>query len=185
MKITFIRPNLYDDRSDDAMEPLCFSILKALTPSEITTSFYDERLEEIPLDEPTDLAAISVETYTSRRAYQIADEFRRRGVPVVMGGYHPTFLPDESLEHADAVVKGDAEDVWREVIQDAQLQSLRSVYQSPEFPRLEGVMPDRSIFKGKKYAPMGLVQTSRGPRIFSSAVSNNIVFKKKNESFFF
>lgn len=162
MKITFIRPNMYDDRSDDAMEPLCFAILKALTPNEIATPFYDERLEEIPLDEPTDLAAISVETYTSRRAYQIADEFRRRGVPVVMGGYHPTFLPDESLEHADAVVKGDAESVWREVIQDAQNQSLRSVYQSPDFPRLEGVLPDRSIFKGKKYAPMGLVQTSRG-----------------------
>ena len=112
MKVTFIRPNLYDDRSSDAMEPLCFAILKSLTPNSIETTFYDERLEPIPLDEKTDLVAITVETYTARRAYQIAAEYRRRGVPVVFGGYHPTFLPDEALLHADTVVRGDAEGRW-------------------------------------------------------------------------
>jgi len=53
------------------------------------------------------------------RAYEIADRFRSRGVPVVLGGMHPTFLPDEALEHADAVVAGDAEGVWSRVIADA------------------------------------------------------------------
>lgn len=162
MKITFIRPNLYDDRSSDAMEPLCFAILKSLTPDDIETAFYDERLEPIPLDEDTDLVAMTVETYTARRAYQIAAAFRERGIPVVIGGYHPTFLPDEVLEHADAIVMGDAEGVWGQILKDVQNGGLRKVYQSSEFPDLANMLPDRSIFKGKKYAPMALVQYGRG-----------------------
>ena len=80
------------------MEPLSFAILKSLTPSDVEVEFFDERLEEIPTDTSTDLVALTVETYTARRSYQIATEFRRRGVPVVMGGYHPSFLPDEALK---------------------------------------------------------------------------------------
>lgn len=162
MRVTFIRPNMYDDRSSDAMEPLCFAILKALTPEDVETKFYDERLEPVPADLDTDLVAMTVETYTARRAYQIAAEYRRHGVPVVMGGYHPTFLPDEALEHADAVVKGDAEGVWEQVLADARNGGLERIYESNEFPDLAGIMPDRSIFAGKKYAPIGLVQYGRG-----------------------
>jgi radical SAM superfamily enzyme YgiQ (UPF0313 family) len=109
MKITFIRPHLIDTRSADAMEPLAFAVLAALTPPDIEIDFFDERLESIPTDHTTDLVALTVETYTARRAYQIAAAFRRRGIPVVMGGYHPSFLPDEALCYADAVVIGDAE----------------------------------------------------------------------------
>lgn len=178
MKITFIRPNLYDDRSSDAMEPLCFAILKSLTPADADISFFDERLETIPFDRPADLVALTVETYTARRAFQIAARFRRRGVPVVMGGYHPTFLPEETLEHADAVVKGDAEGVWGQVLHDAQNNSLQPIYESPEFLPLDGMMPDRSIFKGKKYAPMGLVQYSRGCKFNCSFCSIRAFYGK-------
>jgi radical SAM superfamily enzyme YgiQ (UPF0313 family) len=164
MNITFVRPNLYDDRSSDAMEPLCFAILKSLTPDDIDIGFYDERLEEIPFDIQTDLVAMTVETYTARRAYQLADRFRQRGTRVVMGGYHPTFLPDETLEHADAIVCGDAESSWPALIDDLRNDALQRIYQSAEFPALDGHMPDRSIFAGKKYGPMGLVQYSRGCR---------------------
>src|SRR5215472_13593610 len=136
MKITFIRPNLFDGRSFDAMQPLCFAILRSLTPADVTTTFYDERLEPIPLDEPTDLVAMTVETYTARRAYQIAGAYRRRGVPVVMGGYHPTFLPEEALQFADAVVVGDAEGVWSQVIEDARRGQLQPLYRQDEFPAL-------------------------------------------------
>lgn len=153
---------MYDDRSSDAMEPLCFAILKSLTSDKHHVRFYDERLEPIPFDEATDLVALTVETYTARRAYQIADRYRRRGTPVVMGGYHPTFLPEETLQHADAIVKGDAEGVWEHVLRDAETDALQPIYESAEFPELAGQMPDRSIFRGKKYAPMGLVQYSRG-----------------------
>ncbi len=164
MKITFVRPNLYSARSTDAMEPLAFAILTALTPPGVELALYDERVEPIPLDSPTDLVAMTVETYTARRAYQLAAQFRRRGVPVVMGGYHPTFLPDETLRFADAVVIGDAEQVWPQLVADAQAGRLQPVYRSTAYPPLAGLSPDRRLFKGKRYAPAGLVQTGRGCR---------------------
>ncbi|MBE7552467.1 MAG: B12-binding domain-containing radical SAM protein [Anaerolineales bacterium] len=164
MKITFIRPNLSDMRSGDAMEPLVFAILAGLTPPDVETVLYDERLEPIPYDEPTDLAALTVETYNARRAYQLAAQFRRRGVPVVMGGYHPTFMPDEALQFADAVVSGDAEGLWEQVVQDAQAGRLRRVYRQSGYPPLAGLKPDRRIFRGKRYAPAALVQYGRGCR---------------------
>ncbi len=83
-------------------------------------------------------------------------EFRRHG------GYHPTFLPDESLQFADAVVVGDAEGIWPQVVEDARNGRLRRLYQQNEFPSLSGSDPDRSIFKGKRYAPLTLVQYGRG-----------------------
>src|SRR3990172_8909243 len=104
MKITFVRPNLGENRSHDAMEPLVFALLASLTPRDVVLTLYDERIESVPLEEPTDMVAITVETYTAKRAYAIADAYRRRGVPVVVGGFHPTMLPDEPLGHADAIV---------------------------------------------------------------------------------
>ena len=80
-------------------------------------SLYDDRLEDIPYDEATDLVAISVETYTARRAYQIASEFRKRGVPVVMGGFHATLCPDEVRQHCESIVIGEAEDTFPELIE--------------------------------------------------------------------
>lgn len=164
MKITFVRPNFYPERSYDAMEPLCFAILKSLTPPDIETVLYDERLENLPFDEPTDLVAMTVETYTARRAYQIASQYRQRGVPVVMGGYHPTFMPDEAALFADSIVLGDAEGVWQAVVHDAASGRLQPRY-GPHFqPTLEGLRPDRSIFAGKRYSPLALVQYGRGCR---------------------
>jgi radical SAM superfamily enzyme YgiQ (UPF0313 family) len=164
MKITFIRPNMADMRSSDAMEPLVFAILAGLTPPDVETMLYDERLEPIPYDDPTDLVALTVETYNARRAYQIAMQFRRRGVPVVMGGYHPTFLPDEALQFANAVVIGDAEGLWPQLVRDAQGDRLEKIYRQPDYPPLNGFIPDRRIFRGKRYAPAALVQYGRGCR---------------------
>src|SRR5687767_5903950 len=90
-------------RTSDAMQPLAFAILRTLTPPDVEVVVYDERVETIPLDEPTDLVAMTVETYTARRAFQLATAYRRRGVPVVMGGYHPTFVPGECGAFADPI----------------------------------------------------------------------------------
>src|SRR4029450_10471592 len=84
------------------MESLPAATLAGLTPPDVAIRFYDDRMEIIPYDEPTDLVAISVETYTAKRSYQIASEYRRRGIPVVMGGFHPTLCPDEVQEYAEA-----------------------------------------------------------------------------------
>jgi radical SAM superfamily enzyme YgiQ (UPF0313 family) len=155
---------MFENRSSDAMHPLCFAILKSQTPADVQTAFYDERLETIPFHEPTDLVAMTVETYTARRAYEIATEFRRRNVRVVMGGYHPTFLPGEALQYADAVVTGDAEEIWPTVVEDARAGRLQRLYRQDEFPSLAGRPPDRSIFRGKRYSPVTLVQYGRGCR---------------------
>jgi radical SAM superfamily enzyme YgiQ (UPF0313 family) len=162
MKITFIRPSITGRRAYDAMEPLAFAILAGLTPQDIELDFFDERLEEIPADHETELVALTVETYTARRAYQIAGSFRRRGVPVVMGGYHASFLPEEALQFADAVVINDAEGVWEEVVRDAQDGKLRKTYQSRRLPALAGLKFDRRIFRGKRYKAASPVQYGRG-----------------------
>ncbi len=162
MKITFIRPGITGARAHDAMEPLVFALLAGLTPPEVELAFFDDRLEVIPADHQTDLVALTVETYTARRAYQIANEFRRRGVAVVMGGYHPTFLPDEALRYADAVVLGDADTLWRQVVRDAQASKLQRTYRANELPALAGVKFDRTIFKGKRYTAAAPVQYGRG-----------------------
>ena len=144
------------------MEPLAPAALAGLTPPGVDVRFYDDRLERIPFDEPTDLVAISIETYTARRAYQLATEFRRRGVKVVLGGFHATLCPDEAALYADAVVIGAAEGLWHEVIDDARHDSLKARYQQTERPDLALARFDRSIFKGKRYVPVTLIEAGRG-----------------------
>lgn len=152
---------MFAGRSSDALEPVVFAVLRGLTPREIDCALYDERIEEIPLDLDTDLVAITVETFTARRAYQIASRFVRRGIPVVLGGYHPTFCPEEALQFAHSVVIGDAEEVWPRVLADARRGALRRVYRGGLAP-LTGLRVDRSIFAGKPYQPVALVQFGRG-----------------------
>jgi radical SAM superfamily enzyme YgiQ (UPF0313 family) len=148
MKITFIRPNFMDVRSPDAWEPLAFAILAGLTPKDIELEFYDEHLESIPHNHDTDLVALTAKTFTARRAYQIASDFRQRGIPVVMGGYHPSFLPEEALAYADSVVIGDAEEVWAQVVRDAKRGELNQIYKGSKLPQLKRLNYDRNIFKG-------------------------------------
>jgi radical SAM superfamily enzyme YgiQ (UPF0313 family) len=146
------------------MEPLPIALLSALTPKDVDIAFHDDRLEPIPFDRPTDLVAIPVETYTAKRAYQIASEFRRRKIPVVMGGFHATLMTDEVAEYAESVVVGEAEDLWPEVIDDARGGRLKPLYRANSQPDLARVRYDRSIFRGRRYLPIGLVETGRGCR---------------------
>jgi radical SAM superfamily enzyme YgiQ (UPF0313 family) len=164
MRILFVRPHLFDTRASDALEPLAFAVLAGLTPPDVEVVLSDERLAPVPPDADVDLVAITIETYTARRAYQIADGYRRRGTLVVVGGYHPSFLPDEALGHADAVVIGDAERVWRDVVRDAQRGALKPIYRGEKQPPLEGVVYDRRIFHGLNYPSIAAVQVGRGCR---------------------
>ncbi len=144
------------------MEPLAPAVLAALTPRDVEVKFYDDRLEPIPYDEPTDLVALSVETYTAMRAYQIASEYRKRRVPVVMGGFHPTLCSDEVAEHAEAVVVGEAEGRWPEVIDDFRHGRLEKIYRREGRPSLAATRIERKIFRGKRYLPLRLVEAGRG-----------------------
>ena len=144
------------------MEPLPPATIAGLTPADVDIRFYDDRMESIPYDEPTDLVALSIETYTARRAYQIAAEYRRRTVPVVMGGFHATLCPDEVSQFAESVVVGEAEDIWPRLIDDFRHGRMGPVYRAPRRPSLNGTRPDRRIFRGKRYLPIGLVEAGRG-----------------------
>jgi radical SAM superfamily enzyme YgiQ (UPF0313 family) len=167
VRITLIYPSV--GRKDNRpyvrawqMEPLSMALLASLTPADIEVRFYDDRMEEIPFDEPTDLVAMSVETFTALRAYKIARAFRARGVPVILGGYHVTLLPDEAAGEADAIVVGDAEPVWERIIDDARHHRLESVYHAREKRDLVGIRPRRDIFQGKRYQNITLVEFARG-----------------------
>ncbi|MBI2932013.1 MAG: B12-binding domain-containing radical SAM protein [Planctomycetes bacterium] len=167
MKLTIIQPCMGRRIGEPyirtwQMEPLAPAVLAALTPRDVETRFYDDRVESIPYDEPTDLVAITVETYTAKRAYQIASEYRRRGVPSVMGGFHATLASEEVSQYADSVVVGEAEEIWGQVLEDFQARRLQPLYRAPRRPPLGGLKTDRSIFRGKRYLPLALVEAGRG-----------------------
>lgn len=183
MKLTLIKPNigrrehsLYVD--EGRMEPLQLGILAALTPKDIEVVLYDDRMEEIPYDEPTDVVAITVETFTARRAYEISKEFRHRGVPVVMGGMHAMLLPEELEEHCDAVIIGDAEPVWETVMEDCRKGTLKKRYEvvQPTCPQMN-VITRRDIFEGKGYLPITLLQFSRGCSHKCNFCASSVYFK--------
>lgn len=185
MKLTLIKPNigrrehsLYVDEA--RMEPLPLGILAALTPSDVEVVMYDDRMEQIPYDEPTDLAAITVETFTARRAYEISEEFRSRGVKTVMGGMHAMLIPDEVGEHCDSVIVGDAEPVGNHDrgFPRGKLQKRYTAVQ-PDYPQ-KGITARRDIFEGKGYLPITLLQFSRGCSHKCSFCASSVYFKARH-----
>jgi len=167
MRIALVKPSMglqgaQPYRSRAIMEPLVFAVLAGLTPPGHECVFYDERLQSVPTDDHFDLAAITVETYTARRSYELAAAFRRAGTPVVLGGFHPTLCPEEAAQHADAIVIGEAEVIWPAIVHDAQAGQLRLLYRSPGRSSLEMIPVDRTLFRNQRYLPVSLVQYSRG-----------------------
>lgn len=167
MKVTLIYPSVGRKPGKPyvrawQMQPLSMAVLASLMPPDVETAFFDDRLEPIPYDAPTDLAVLSVETFTALRSYRIASEFRARGVPVVMGGYHVTLLPEEASRHADAIVVGDSEPVWQKLLGDARRGQLQPRYDGRGQRELRDVRPRRSIFAGRQYQKITLVEYARG-----------------------
>ncbi len=165
MKITFILPAIGKKPGQKyigtwKMEPLTIAALQALTPEDVETELFDDRIELINYDTVTDLVCITVETYTAKRSYAIAERFRARGIPVVLGGYHVTLCPEEAAAMGDSLLLGNAETVWGEMLEDVRQGALKPLYrgQIGEYD----VLPDKRIFEGKKYLPIALVETGRG-----------------------
>lgn len=186
MQLMLVKPNigrkgdsLYVD--EGRMEPLQLGLLAALTPGDVEVVLYDDRCETIPYDRPVDLVAITVETFTARRAYEISRHFKKRGVPVILGGMHVTLLPTEAASHADSIIIGDAEPVWGEMIADAKKHSLKKIYKGiqPSIPQ-EGVLTRRDLFSGKGYLPITLLQFSRGCRYRCSFCASSAYFHSRH-----
>jgi radical SAM superfamily enzyme YgiQ (UPF0313 family) len=118
------------------MPQLALNLLEGLTPEKHQVKMIEEEIEDINLDVDCDLVGLSCMTSNAPRAYYLADEFKKRGKTVVMGGVHPTILPDEALHHADSVVVGEAEGVWEQLLGDFMKGRLQRKYHKP-YPNLE------------------------------------------------
>lgn len=141
---------------------LAVPTLASLTPREHEVRVFDENIEDIDYGWDPDLVGISVRTMFADRAYEIAREFRSRGVKVVLGGIHPSMRTDEALEHCDSVVVGEAEDVWQRVLEDAEAGSLERTYTAGAKTDLRACpAPDRSSLTREKYFS-DIVQTAKG-----------------------
>jgi radical SAM superfamily enzyme YgiQ (UPF0313 family) len=136
----------------------------ALTPPGWQVTIQDEKVESLDLEQGADLVGISAMTTTAPRAYQIADHFRRRGITVVLGGMHPSALPDEARAHCDSVVVGEAEQLWPRLLEDFERQSLQPIYRHENgFPSLEHLpRANWDLYRDKRYLPVHFIETTRG-----------------------
>jgi radical SAM superfamily enzyme YgiQ (UPF0313 family) len=162
VRVTLVYPSIGGRVRAAQMQPLTIAALAGLTPKDVELRFYDDRIEAVDFDAPTDLVGISVQTFTAKRAYEIADEFRRRKVPVALGGFHVIAVPEEAAKHADAIVIGQAEDLWPQLLDDARSGKLQRVYRQQQRPSLQGLRYSRDIFQGKKYLGVNMVEFGRG-----------------------
>jgi radical SAM superfamily enzyme YgiQ (UPF0313 family) len=172
MNIKLIAPHEHSETSISSAETFKFRrvnlpLLAALTPAYHHVKIVDEAFAPDDIDENFDLVGITVMTDLARRAYYIADIYRQRGVKVVMGGIHATVLPEETLEHADAVVVGEAEEVWPQVVSDAACGKMKNLYCANKMVNLKGLpKPQWDLYprpSNKGYVPIPFgVQTSRG-----------------------
>ena len=142
---------------------LSLPAIAAYTPEHWEIEVQDEAVREIDLDYPADMVGISVMTCYAPRAYQLADEFRKRGVPVVLGGVHPTYCPDEALQHCDAIVTGEAEESWPRLVEDFEAGRMQRHYKMEQFPPLDHYKPPRvDLLSEDAYMTRQCTFTTRG-----------------------
>ncbi len=141
---------------------LALFIIQGLTPKKHEVKIVEEEYMHLDLDEECDVVGISCMTSNAKRGYRIADAFREKGKKVVMGGVHPSILPEEALVHADAVVIGEAEGVWEKILVDIENDNLQQIYHEPH-PDLDRYIPkDFSSLPKNRFYNLVPLQTSRG-----------------------
>ena len=164
-----------------SMPTLSLLTLAALTPRDIEVEYHEIKdLRAAPaLPDDLDLVAIATQSAQVDDAYAVADHYRAMGVPVVMGGIHVSSNPEEALEHATSVVVGEAEGVWREVVDDRRRGALRRVYRATrEFDLADAPLPRYDLLRSGEYNRL-LVQTSRGCPHECKFCASSILLTKK------
>jgi radical SAM superfamily enzyme YgiQ (UPF0313 family) len=142
--------------------PLALPTLAALTPGGFDLEIVDENNKAINFEKKVDLVAITFNTHNAKGAYEIADEYKKRGVKVIMGGIHASMLPHETVKHCESVVVGEAELLWTKILEDFKNSSLKSVYTSEGFIDLnDSPTPRWNLINSNKYFWIP-VQGSRG-----------------------
>lgn len=134
----------------------------ASMPSNVKTKIIDEDVEPIDFSTDADLIGISFMTYNASRAYEIADQFRSKGKTVVFGGYHPTFMPHEAIQHADAICVGEAENNVPDIIEDFMNGKLKPIYENGLVDLKDLPMLDRSLLRMNAYMTTDVIQATRG-----------------------
>lgn len=177
MKILFFSPSISRVRNHKTYLPsfnkllwkvvftstLNFRMLSAVTPPEHSIKLVDEEIEEVDFDEECDLVGISTTTPTANRAYEVADEFRRRGKTVVLGGWHPSVLSDEARQHADSVVIGEGDESWPQLIRDFKNGKLKPFYSQKKPVDLKTIpFPDRRKIMHEGGFIIEKIQATRG-----------------------
>lgn len=145
--------------------PLTLTTLAALIPPELNAevTLLDEGIEAINFDLSADLIGISAITGTAPRSYELADHFRRRGLPVVLGGVHPTLMPDEAARHADSVVVGYAEESWPQLLRDFVAGQMQPRYdQSPTLSLAGLPFARRDLLPGSRFTITHTIEATRG-----------------------
>ena len=166
MKILLISPERERKKEEAFLFRISFlnlPYIAAVTPPGVEVKIVDEAFEKINFEEKVDLVGMTAQTPVALRAYQIAEEFKKRGTPVVLGGVHASMLPQEALQHVDAVVVGEAEEVWPDLIEDLRRGQMRRIYVGSEFINPSQLpLPRRDLLNEKFYFPLKLLETTRG-----------------------
>jgi radical SAM superfamily enzyme YgiQ (UPF0313 family) len=141
---------------------VALSLIAELTPTGYSIDIYDENVEPIDFRDDYNLVGITCMTQQATRAYQISRKFREMGIPVVMGGIHPSTLPQETIQHADSVVIGEVEYIWEQLLNDLNKHKLKKIYRSNTPVDLkDSPIPRYDLLKNKNYL-LHWVQTTRG-----------------------
>ncbi len=141
---------------------LAIPTLVALTPPKHEIRIFDENIEDIDYNWEADLVGISVRTMFAKRAYNISENFRKRGVKTVLGGIHPSMCPEEASQHCDSVVVGEAEEVWGTLLQDVEENCLQKSYTAGKLTDLKNSpLPGRSALSKEQYL-QDIIQTTKG-----------------------
>ena len=152
--------------SNDTLYPfpiLGLTLLASLFPKTYEVKIVNELIEKVDFDAEVDLVGITALTCVVKRAYAIADQFRERGVKVILGGVHPSLLPEEAKEHADSVFIGEAEGILDELLNDFEAGRLKPSYRNQDWSDLRGMPLPRRDLLGKHYSPFfKAIETTRG-----------------------
>jgi len=141
---------------------LAIPTLTALTPPQHEVRVFDDNIQAIDYKWKADIAAITIRTMFAKRAYEISETYRARGVKTVVGGIHPSMCPEDALPHCDSVVIGEAEEIWHTVLQDAEDGRLKRLYRAERTANLKAApIPDRSTLSRDRYM-LDIVQTTKG-----------------------
>ncbi|MFC1854185.1 B12-binding domain-containing radical SAM protein [candidate division CSSED10-310 bacterium] len=184
MKIALVSPcdeqnEWKNSRSVFVFPPLALACLKAVTPVDHNVQVIDETIQEVRINEDTDLVGISIVTANANRGYDLADQLRQKGITVVMGGIHVTLCPDEARQHADAIVVGEGEEVWPQLLEDVENKKLESCYQAPAVDLAEIPIPDHAVFSNERYRIPNTVMATRGCPFGCSFCSTSLIYGHK------